>query len=509
MSQPSRSPLVVTACLAVLIALWSISSALAPAAPPAGRKSGLSPGLPRDVAAARPTQESYDDLAWQEFIALSWPATKDGEPDLSKIIGQAPDAPRVWDFYTDTTEIFHSSSLCPDQHASPNVKVLRMFRDTTETGLDVQAGSSWPLVDQDRNFSPVEIVVNKIHQGYMVGNGLTTPAGLKKYIEHNTIVFPQGSMEVKAAWRLFPANTDPKILARYHTKKAVICVGGQQSETGQAFSVKGTVGLVGLHIVYKTHYQPRWIWSTFEQVDNEEISYKPLQGLKPTFSNGTSTKGCTSETNRPPAPVPASKTLYKWAASQPTAHSYSPTQAARCSNEIALPAAVNAKFQAELAGVPGVPNSPWQYYRLVATQWFDSHDRLQTKNEDGVAISRNSTLETYLMGDQTIAGQVPAIGPVVFMPPYPPANSTLTDTIQATVVAAQGPAGPYTWSSCVVCHEIAAYQFGPNPTTTKDRVMTDFSFVFRSNLKAGDAVPSSKKDDQQKNWLSTKGHPGN
>jgi hypothetical protein len=55
---------------------------------------------------------------------------------------------------------------------------------------------------------------------------------------------------------------------------------------------------------------------------------------------------------------------------------------------------------------------------------------------------------------------------------------------------------------------MAAYQFGKDPTTTKDRVMTDFSFVFRSNLTAGDAAPPDEKKDQ-KNWLSTKGHPGN
>jgi hypothetical protein len=457
------------------------------------------------VTKAGASQATYDNFAWQLFVALNWPARSDGKPDLSKIIGQAPEAPRVWDFFASTEDIFHSSSLCLDQKASPNLKVLRMFRETTDSGTDVQAGSSWPLVDQNQNFSPVEMVVNDLHKGYIVRNGLTTPAGLKKYIEHNTILFPQGSMELKAAWRLFPANTDSRTLARYHTKKAVICVASQQSETGQPFSVVGTVGLVGLHIVYKTRNQPRWIWSTFEQVDNEEISYKPLPGLKPTFSNGTSTNGCTSETNRPPAPVPASKELYKWSATQPTAHSYSATQAARCANEPDLPAAVNAKFQAALAGVPGVPNSPWQYYRLVATQWFDSRDRLQPKNSDGVAVSRNSTLETYLMGDQTIAGQVPTIGPVVFDPPnFPPPNSTLTDTIQATITA-QKPAGPYTWSSCVVCHQMAAYQYGPDPKTTKDRVLTDFSFVFRSNLTAGDAAPASEKEGPKKNWLSTKG----
>jgi hypothetical protein len=500
--QPRRSDLLVVAIIAVLLALWPRSASLAPVRPVDPHPT-LRPAFPHGVATGA-TQDIYDNFAWQEFIALNWPAQKDGRPDPSKIIGQAPQAPRVWDFFTDTTEIFHSSSLCPDQKPSPDLKVLRMFRETTDTGLDVQAGSSWPLVDQDQNFAPVEIVVNDIHKGYLVRNGLTTQAGLKKYIEHNTILFPQGAMEVKAAWRLFPANTDPQILARYHTKNAVICVASQQSETTHAFSLKGTIGLVGLHIVYKTRNQPRWIWATFEQVDNEEISYKPLPGLKPTFSNGSSTQGCTAETNRPPAPVPASKELYKWSSTQPTAHSYSPTQAARCANETDLPAAVNAEFQKALAQVPGVPNSPWQYYRLVATQWFDSHDHLQPRNGDGVAISRNSTLETYLLGDQTIAGQVPTIGPVVFDPPnFPPPNSTLTDTIQATITA-QKPAGPYTWSSCVVCHQMAAYQYGPDPKTTKDRVLTDFSFVFRSNLTAGNSAPPSEKEELKKNWLSTK-----
>ena len=37
---------------------------------------------------------------------------------------------------------------------------------------------------------------------------------------------------------------------------------------------------------------------------------------------------------------------------QPTAHSYSRTQAARCANETDLPAAVNAELQKALAQVP-------------------------------------------------------------------------------------------------------------------------------------------------------------
>jgi hypothetical protein len=149
-----------------------------------------------------------------------------------------------------------------------------------------------------------------------------------------------------------------------------------------------------------------------------------------------------------------------------------------------LPSATNAKWQAALAGVPGAGNSPWQYYRLNATQWFDATDHLQPRNADGVAISRNATLETYLLGNQTIASEVPAIGPVVSVPVIDPPNSTLADTIVATMVAAATPGktGSNTWSSCVVCHQMAMYQYGSG---ANGGAMTDYSFVFRSNLRAG------------------------
>src|SRR4029079_8729084 len=153
--------------------------------------------------------------------------------------------------------------------------------------------------------------------------------------------------------------------------------------------------------------------------------------------------------------------------------------------EPAPPSVVNTKWQSALAGVAGVPNSPWQYYRLNTTQWFDSNEHLQPRNADGVAISRNSALETYLLGDQTIAGQVPAIGPVVSVPVGDPSDSTLADTIRATMVAASTPekTGAYTWSSCVLCHQMAMYQYGPGGAP--GGAMTDFSFIFRSNLRAG------------------------
>lgn len=145
--------------------------------------------------------------------------------------------------------------------------MLRMARDKTGTanGLDVQAGSLWPLIDQRRNFALVEVAVNDVHKGYITANGLTTARGIEKYVQQRSIRFPERSIEVKAAWRLFPEATDPRVLARYYTRKAVICVSKEQSRTGQSLKIEGTVGLVAFHIIYKTRSQPHWVWSTFEQ----------------------------------------------------------------------------------------------------------------------------------------------------------------------------------------------------------------------------------------------------
>jgi len=446
------------------------------------RAPHLTPAIPAGITGT-PSQRAYDTLGWQLFVALNWPA-KNGEADRSVTIGQAAGAPRVWDFFTDPIDIFKSSSLCPDDKPSAQNKVLRMARDNTGStnGLDIQAGSSWPLVDQRGNFAMVEVVVNGAHRQYIESNGLTTMQGIAQFAkQQRTFRFPTGAMELKAAWRLFPADTDPRILARYYTRQAIVCVAKEQSRTGQALRIEGTVGLVGLHIVYKTKDQPRWIWSTFEQVDNYEVAYKPLPGLTPTFSPGVAP----ADPNRQPQPPPAAGQLYQWSATQPTAGSATPTQAARCANEPALPSALNAAWQSALAAVP---DSPWQYYRLNATQWFDATDRLHPRNADGVPVSRNSTLETYLLGDQTIAAQVPTIGPVVSRPTIDPPNSTLADTIVATIVAASTPkkTGAYTWSNCVVCHQMAMYQFGPDPASRSDSILTDDSFIFRSNIRPGD-----------------------
>ena len=484
MKRTRLSKLVVIAMLATL---WS--SSLPSVGWSRSARPILSSVIPRDVTGIHPNQVDFDTFAWQLFVALNWP-TRDGKVDRTKIIGESPNAPRVWELYADPVNIFKDNDVDPGVlrlSVPKDSKLLYMVRKRVERisgSQDEQAASAWPLIDQNKNFALYEVRLNDIETSYIVSQGLTTPAGIQNY--KKPILFPTGSIEVKASWRFFPENTPREVMARYHTRKALIAISKDQSSTGSAFQLEGTVGLAGFHIVCKTPSQRKWVWATFEQVDNYEIYYKPLPGLKPAFSSGTST-----DPNRQPTPKPSNGT-YLWSPKPPTAGGYAPSEVARCTNETSLPAALNTRWQTALADVPGVANSVWQYYRLNAIQWFDAKDKLWPMNEFGVAISRNSVLETYLLGDQTIASQVPAIGPTNSDPDITHPNTTLADTINATIVAAKTPdkTGSYTWSSCLICHELALYQFGPDAKT--DNKMTDYSFVFKSYLPAGGSSASTK-----------------
>jgi hypothetical protein len=492
--------------VALTLAVWSYARLSAAGSQGAG--PNLSGVLPDPATQIKPDQTGYDNFAWRVFVALNWPAAGGGGPDLKSVIGQRPGAPRVWELYTDPDDIFYGDACKRGGKKGAGEKVLRRMSKRIEklsAASDTQAGSDWPLVDQAHNFALYETLLNDTQTSYICAEGLTTPAKIGAFVnDRKTVSFPFGSVELKAAWRLFPTGTPPAVLARYHTREATIAIPKEQP-AGQPGSdaprpvraeLKGTVGLVGLHITYKIRNQPKWIWATFEQVDNYRVDYKPLPGLKPTFNSGTTPASPDLNNRRPlgAKPVPDPQPTYVWSAAQPTAGNYTTTEVASCPNELP-PSAANPEWQRRLADAPGVANSPWQYYRLNSVQWFDQNERLQPRNKDGVAVLRNSVLETYLLGDQTIAGQVPAIGLVASdINPEPP-QGTLADTIVATIEAANYPqtkSGNNTWSSCVLCHQMALYGYGVKDCRTQD-VMTDYSFVFRSFLPPAARPPNCGK----------------
>lgn len=481
------------ASLAAIAAVaLSLGGLLLGASPPA-KGPALSPQVPQDVASPG-EKDDYDNHSWTLFVALSWPV-------------DAPKAPRVWETFKDPIEIFQKRDPARDFpealrrpvgrkviYMSAARKALQMEEALHGTKFE-QAGSNWPLIDQLGNYAIYEIRLNPRMTDYITSNGLTTPEGLAK---HGDLDFPDGSVVVKAAWRIFPRSwlkenqtENRKILDRYYWTTTDIVVDASQDPEKKGFVIEqAPIGLVGLHIVQKTAGQPQWIWSTFEQVDNYEmVDGNPAS--TPTYSNGKATVDDPGNNRQPLEASGAVSTGYLWnrPADMTTAEytplaPYTRPQIQRTSNEIPLPATINQAWQSALP-------APWNHYRLMVTQWTEGGKpggRPLPRNQDGVSIARNTALESFLLGDQTLAAQVPAVRVRDPGDPTRPPQSSLDDMIQATIKAGKYPptdeTGPLTWSSCMLCHEVAQYDVkdkNKNCAITKV-VMTDFSMLFRSYL---------------------------
>lgn len=485
---------------AVAAVALGLGGILLGASPPA-KTPDLSSAAPKDVAAPG-DKDAYDDYSWAMFVALNRPAGRAGGTK----IGEEPRALRVWEAFQDPIEIFQEKDAernFPQALRRPaGRKVIYMgaarktlLMERQLEGLNLQAGSNWPLIDQLGNYAIYEIRLNPRMAGYITGNSLTTPDGIVKYSDQQgDLDFPDGSVVVKAAWRIFPRSwvtENRKILDRYYWTTANIAVSASQDPLKQGFTIEqAPIGLVGLHIVQKTPSQPQWIWTTFEQVDNYEmVDGNPASS--PTYNNGHATVDDVVNNRQPPQPdiAPAGGYLWNRPENMTTAEytplaPYMPPQIQRTSNEIPLPAAINQAWQAALP-------APWKHYRLMVTQWTEGGKpggRPLPRNADGVSIARNTALESYLLGDQTLAAQVPAVRP---RDPGGDPNrpqSSLDDMIQATIKAGKYPptdeTGPLTWSSCMLCHEVSQYDLRTTCKTGKVEkvVMTDFSMLFRSYL---------------------------
>ena len=90
------------------------STPTAAPSPAAGATSGpqLSPTIPSDLP-PNPAQADAVTFAWQQFVALNWPALAGmrGVPDTSKMIGQPGNV--VWHTWKTPDEIFYSNGQAP------------------------------------------------------------------------------------------------------------------------------------------------------------------------------------------------------------------------------------------------------------------------------------------------------------------------------------------------------------------------------------------------------------
>src|SRR5438067_809726 len=242
-------------------------------------------------------QGATDVFSWNEFIAFNWPASQDCTANTAKSIlnvKSGADGPVVWQTQMDSDEVFVAPNLMPVRwcngkaltslfnhapvpmrHTAKAVAAAHLlggpFAKIAEpTGVEAVGGV---VTDQQGRWLRYERYMNRTEYETVVPKGWFR---LKVLNSLPSITLPNGSIELKAAWKILTPAEIAK--GRYYTTVATVynTPGGGTSPGKNPV----TLGLVGLHIIHKTPQQESFFWSTFEQVDNDNV-FGNTTGLPP------------------------------------------------------------------------------------------------------------------------------------------------------------------------------------------------------------------------------------
>lgn len=304
--------------------------------------------LPTAAPAPQAGFTEFSDYAWSLFVAVNWPARAGhrGYPDCGRRLG-AP-GPTVWESYRTVDQIFLAGAADPGPWNSGGMDSVLRFRAKAPRELPVeeaiqQAVGGW-VIDRRGNPTYYQVAINQTAYDYVRANQFYNADVLNGA---SAIQFPDGALEVKGAWRI----VQPAEAGRYHTMRArVMTFDGAGQPTGQYRDA--TLGLTGLHVVYKAPGFPQWTWATFEHVDNAPTGTGDAGNRWSYYTPHCTGPYCTPNTSPTQTGIPFGV----------------PNQIVRISPIRQEIAAANARWQGRVAG------TPFRYYQLIAPQWPSDPD---------------------------------------------------------------------------------------------------------------------------------------
>jgi len=388
--------------------------------------------LPSTINSPTQIRPYFDWFSWEEFIALNWPASKQGRGnaqspnDPNAFLKAPPGTPTVWTTYKANWELFDQGTARPSVFDSyddpvppqcgsatvPNAsksETLVMTSKGNDVLNDGVQAFSFPLVDSTKQYVMYEVRYGREPYTFMRGSDTDQKTWLylaKNLIPPSQITMPAtqsiksgvskvdklGSIMLKAAWRDM-AGVPQAQRSRYYV------VNAQVFDPATNKCAPMDVGLVGFHIVQKLDQFPEWVWSTFEQVD-------VLNGLLPDCPTSDAACAQNGFKHRP------DKTTL-----EPDPSKRTPVQATRLNAIPNTPSGAstidaNTAFQKALAG------TPWANNQLAVTQWpLAENDPTAYKPPDQrgsypctcglpfpVTGSVNLTMETYFQSANSGAG---------------------------------------------------------------------------------------------------------
>ncbi len=289
----------------------------------------VSSNVPSDIftdgtPASKASLTQAANFAWNEFIALNWPAKKDNRdvPDTNLKFGsQDGKTPLVWHTYRHKVETYPGNGKAPpgyDPTATDygyNTSPPSYLYEPSKTGTDdgsvtpcgiVSSTTPWINLDEkteigaatmhagvssEAAFPDDQILFlaksNEVEYKYIAKNQWwngkdstqTLEAAQKSttaYIKENGMTppydansktyvsLPPGTIEVKTAWR--------KLTSKEINSKRFFSTNVRYYEDNEATDkpcyVDDVFGMVALHIIQKTPTAPYFIYATFEQADN-------------------------------------------------------------------------------------------------------------------------------------------------------------------------------------------------------------------------------------------------
>jgi hypothetical protein len=415
-----RTTSVLLAAMApVLIAILPVRSAPASTCTPA--PSSAPGAIPDDAVPCNgpaPQLDAFANLAWQAFKMIVWPTAqsplgvpKRGEPDTGRSLADMQ-GPRVFETFKPDWETFLPSAAQPSEWSEYSATALpcankpQIAAGTLVLGalaefgnVQEQAGtnpSGKPitnvLVGQNRKLArylvafdrnEFELIrTNKLYDALNLPPVSNIPPGPTTAAANGTII-------VKSAWlELDGLNLDP---ATFYRRPALV----QDPET--LACKEAVVGLVGLHIRYKTPTRPQWIWATFEHIRNVPPAGHEARENSARATDRYSGYVFNDGTGTPMPDEPPPDTLVQ--SSQFSAHPdpYNVERLKPIPHDVET---ANANWQAALAG------TVWANYQLVMVEWpglggSSQIDALAAKPEPPSFSSQqsnlvNTTMETFL-----------------------------------------------------------------------------------------------------------------
>ena len=404
----------------------------------------ISPVVPADIpgGAQSATLEDAAVFAWQEFIALNWPAvaqtgaTGNREtPDTTKKFGQVDPTfgtPLVWETLRHKVEIYPGTGT---PHGGANYDALPQYfynpmhvgtsdgqvqscdavapntptpwnnlDEQSEIGLDQMFAGAGPGTQFTGQQILFQAKANRVEYNYIFQNGWyvknsAPTAATVNYLTTNQqspppgstslVSFPNGTIELKAAWRELTATELAS--GRFHT--ATVRFYQSLANSNPCYQ-DAQWGLVALHIIQKTPTAPYFIYATFGQADNlldengdpvedENGNLVANQTANPLDPMITSQNAVSAN-----PPTPSSVQTLSPATAHPTppinllyyentpVNTSEPQGLVYVNRRIhSIPATVidvnQAAHEAIMAynQANNLSNSPWLYYKLVNVQW--------------------------------------------------------------------------------------------------------------------------------------------